>query len=400
MNRQFDTNTDQTISRTALFNLSFRIFFLGAGVFSIISISLWSAMFIFRFSLPVEAMTSSQWHAHEMIYGYAMAVIVGFLLTASKNWTGIKTLHGKPLATLFGLWAAARLLFLTGTPFLELAGLFDIAFSIMFIASLSYPIIKAKQWKQLAIVSKVLFLACFNILFYLGALGVLAQGVFWGVYGGLFLVISLILTLGRRVLPFFIEKGVDENVEVSNSKWLDLSNLVLFLSFTVNEVFFNQAPLSAYLALILFVINARRLIGWYTPGIWKKPLLWSLYLSFWFICLGFALYVASHFLGINKFLAIHAFAYGSIGVMTLGMMSRVALGHTGRGIQTPPPAIAYALGILLGGAVIRVLLPLLDSQRYLLWIGLSQALWLISFIIFIWVYLPILSKPRIDGRPG
>jgi uncharacterized protein involved in response to NO len=73
MNRQFDTNTDQTISGTALFNLSFRIFFLGAGVFSIISISLWSAMFIFRFSLPVEAMTSSQWHAHEMIYGYAMA---------------------------------------------------------------------------------------------------------------------------------------------------------------------------------------------------------------------------------------------------------------------------------------------------------------------------------------
>jgi uncharacterized protein involved in response to NO len=168
----------------------------------------------------------------------------------------------------------------------------------------------------------------------------------------------------------------------------------------VNEVFFYQAPLSAYLALILFVINARRLIGWYTPGIWKKPLLWSLYLSFWFICLGFVLFVASHFLGIDKSLAIHAFAYGSIGVMTLGMMSRVALGHTGRGIQAPPPAIAYAFGILLGGAIIRVLLPLIDTQRYLLWIGLSQALWLISFIIFIVVYLPILSKPRIDGRPG
>jgi len=345
-------------------------------------------------------MTVSQWHAHEMIYGYALAVIAGFLLTAAKNWTGIQTLHGKPLALMFMLWLLARILFLTGTPIIELAATFDIAFSLMFIVALAHPIVKVKQWKQLALVFKIVTLAIFNILFYLGAMGFLTQGITWGVYGGLFMVISLILTLGRRVVPFFIEKGVDTPVKLRNSKWIDLSSLVFFVSFIVIEVFFTLPALSAILALILFVINARRLTGWYTPGIWQKSLLWSLYLAFWFLSIGFAMFAAAYFLGINKYLAIHAFAVGGIGAMTLAMMARVALGHSGRGIRKPPLIMAYAFGLLLIGAVFRVFLPLIDAGHYTLWIALSQVLWIIAFTIFSLVYLPILSKPRIDGRPG
>ncbi|MCP4008239.1 MAG: NnrS family protein, partial [Proteobacteria bacterium] len=238
------------------------------------------------------------------------------------------------------------------------------------------------------------------VLFYLGAMGFLTRGVDWGVYGGLFLVISLILTLGRRVVPFFIEKGVDNPVKLKNSKWIDLSSLVFFLSFTIIEVFFTMPALSAILALILFAINARRLTGWYTPGIWQKSLLWSLYLSFWFLCIGFALFATAYFPGINKYLAIHAFAVGGIGAMTLAMMARVALGHSGRSIQKPPRIMSYAFGLLLIGAVFRVFLPLIDAGHYTLWIALSQVLWIIAFTIFSLVYLPILSKPRIDGRPG
>jgi uncharacterized protein involved in response to NO len=260
--------------------------------------------------------------------------------------------------------------------------------------------VKAKQWKQLALVSKVIFLVIFNALFYLGAMGLISQGVDWGIYGGLFLVISLILTLGRRVVPFFIEKGVDKPVQLSNSKWIDLSSLLLFLTFTVIEVFFDKPMLSASIALMLFAINARRLIGWHTSGIWHKSLLWSLYLAFWFITAGFALFAASYFLGINKYLAIHAFAFGGIGAMTLAMMSRVALGHSGRGIQNPPAIMAYAFAILLLGAVVRVIFPLVSEGHYTLWVGISQLLWIIAFTIFSVVYLPILSKPRIDGRPG
>ena len=348
----------------------------------------------------MQTLSSYQWHAHEMIYGYAMAVIAGFLLTAAKNWTGIQTIYGKPLALMFILWALARILFLTGTASIELAAIFDMSFSLMFIVALAHPIVKVKQWKQLALVSKVIFLVVFNALFYLGATGQMPQGLSWGIYGGLFMVISLILTLGRRVVPLFIENGVDKPIKLHNSKWLDLSSLLFFLAFTVIEVFFDKPALSASLALILFTVNARRLIGWYTPGIWHKSLLWSLYLAFWFITVGFALFAASYVMGINKYLAIHAFAFGGVGAMTLAMMSRVALGHSGRGIQNPPAIMAYAFAALLFGGVVRVMFPLISAEHYTLWVGISQLLWIIAFSIFCVVYLPILGKPRIDGRPG
>lgn len=392
--------SNDTPNSFALFNLSFRPFFLGAGIFSILSIGLWSLIYIFRFQLPIEAMSSNQWHAHEMVYGYGMAVLSGFLLTAAKNWTGVQTINGKPLILLFGCWALARILFLGGTQQLQLAAAFDLLFGLGVVLALAHPIVKVKQWKQLPLVLKILLLLIFNGLFYLGAIGVLDKGINWGIYGGLMLIISLVMTLGRRVMPFFIERGVDETVTLSNSIWLDRSNLFLFLGFSIVEVFFNQPLLSSILALLLFGINAKRLIGWHTPGIWQKNLLWSLYLAYWFICLGFALYAGAYFLGLNEFLAIHALAYGGIGIMTMGMMSRVSLGHTGRGIHNTHQALPYAFGILLSGAFIRVLLPLVFPAQYLLWVGLSQLAWVISFCIFTFLYFPLLINPRTDGRPG
>jgi len=380
----------------ALFNLGFRIFFLGAGIFSIVSILMWSAIFHFQFSLNIQTISIFQWHSHEMIYGYSIAVIAGFLLTAVKNWTGVQTLYGKPLILLFSLWAAARLLFMFGTSYLFVAGIFDVLFLLFLIFAVSYPIIKVKQWKQLAILSKLVLLMICNILFYLGALNVLDNGVFWGIYGGLYLIIALILTIGRRVLPFFIQNGVGYQVKLFNSNWLDISILLLLLVFLVSELFLKNQILSSYLALALFVVNAIRLIGWHTSGIWKKSLLWSLYLSFWFICFGFLLFAV----GVSKFIAIHAFAVGGVGVVTMSMMSRVTLGHTGRDISKAPKVISYALGILLFSAIIRVIMPLLDTQNYIIWIGLSQGLWIISFLIFTIIYTPMLIKPRVDGKLG
>ena len=236
----------------------------------------------------------------------------------------------------------------------------------------------------------------FNILFYLGALNIVDNGVFWGIYGGLYLIIALILTMGRRILPLFIQNGVGYQVKLFNSKWLDISILLLFLAFFISELFLRNQVLSSYLALALFVMNAIRLIGWHTSGIWKKSLLWSLYLSFWFICFGFLLFAV----GVSKFIAIHAFAVGGVGVVTMSMMSRVTLGHTGRDISKAPKAISYALGILLFSAIIRVVMPLLDIQNYMVWIGLSQGLWIISFLIFTIIYFPMFMQPRVDGKLG
>jgi uncharacterized protein involved in response to NO len=384
----------------ALFNLGFRVFFLGAGIFSLVSISLWSAIYLFKLPLSIQSITSTQWHAHEMIYGYSMAVIAGFLLTAVKNWTGVQTLYGKPLILLFSLWAVARLLFLFGTSYIFIAGIFDTLFSLALILSISHPIIKVKQWKQLSILSTLILLITGNIFFYLGALNVFHNGVYWGIYGGLYLVIGIILIMGRRVIPFFIEAGVGYNVKLFNSNWVDISSQLFLIAFIVSELFLKNQILSSYLALALFLVHAIRLIGWHTSGIWEKSLLWSLYLSFWFICIGFLLFAGIYFVGVSKFLAFHAFAFGGIGVLTMSMMSRVALGHTGRDVRNPPKAISYALGILLFGAVIRVVVPLFYTLNYDILIGLSQVLWIISFLIFTIIYFPVFIKPRIDGLFG
>ena len=384
----------------AIFNLGFRPFFLGASIFSIVTISLWFLVINNYVSLIVNNITLYQWHAHEMIYGYSIAVIAGFLLTAVRNWTGVQTLNGKPLAILFGLWVIARVLFLFGTQYLLYAALFDLAFSLYLGIAIVTPIIKVKQWKQLGVLAKIILLTIGNICFYLGFFGYMDNGVHIGIYGGLYLIIGLVMTIGRRVIPFFIERGVGYEIKLINYRWVDISNLILILVFFISELFLNNANLSAVMAFGLFITNSTRLYFWHTPGIWKKPLLWSLFLSLMFIDLGFLLFALIPLLSISKFIALHALAFGGIGIITLSMMSRVSLGHTGRNINEPSVLIKYALILFSCGAVVRVFLPLVMMDYYLSWIVISQLLWITSFLLFAIVYTPILTQPRADGESG
>lgn len=391
-----EAHSSQNTPRFSLFELGFRPFFLGAGIFAIATIALWAAVYLLGVSIPMQSMSPFQWHAHEMIYGYAMAVIAGFLLTAVKNWTGISTLSGTWLAYLFVFWLIARICFAIGGSLLGYAAGFDVLFSVVLLIAICRPIVISRQWKQMAIVSKVGIMLVLNAMFYAGLFGWLENGLFWGAYGGLYLLLGLILTMGRRVIPFFIERGVGYRVSLFNSKWLDVSSLVFFVGFFISEIFLRNQAVSAYLALALFVINAVRLIGWYTVGIWRKSLLWGIYLSFWFISLGFLMFTAAQWFGLPVYLAIHAFAYGGVGLITIGMMSRVSLGHTGREVGNPPKLTGYAFGILLLGAVVRVVVPLFDMANYASWIGLSQLLWMLAFSIFVVTYAPILVKPGIE----
>jgi len=386
--------------RFPVFNLGFRIFFLAAALLAIASITVWGGILHWQWPVNSGSIPLTHWHAHEMLHGYAMAVIAGFLLTAVRNWTGLPTPQGKMLALLFIPWLVARLAFLTGQQILPVAFFADMLFVVCLATAISYPIIKTQQWRQLAVLAKLILLGVCNLAFYLGASGQLEQGLYWGNYGALYLVIGLILTMGRRVVPFFIERGVGYEVTLFNSNWLDFSSLGLFLVLFISELFLHNPLLSSVAALALFVINAIRLIGWHTPGIWKKSLLWSLYLAMWLISFGLLLLGLVYWLGISKFIAIHALGFGGIGLITLSMMSRVALGHTGRNIHQPPAVMPLAFVLLMLGAAVRTLLPLIDSSHYLLWVGVSQLLWLAAFAIFTWVYFPILTQPRVDGAPG
>ncbi len=385
----------------AWLRLGFRPFFLAAGGFAVIAMLAWFAAYAGGQSLPFAGLGAVSWHAHEMIFGYGMAVVSGFLLTAVRNWTGIPTLRGAPLLALLVFWLLARLLLLLGDArLLAAAASFDLLFGAVLVAAISVPIVRKRLWSNLAIVGKIVLLVVSNLVFYLGVAGTLEQGVYWGLYSGLYLLVALIFTLSRRVLPFFIERGVDARIELYNNKWIDIASLVLFLAFWIAELMRPNGPAVAVLAGLLFVLHLVRLLGWYNAGIWSKPLLWVLYLAYAAMVAGFALKAGVYLFGLSPFLALHAFAVGGIGMMTLGMMTRVALGHTGRDVFDPPPVLKLVFGLLLAAALVRVLLPLLAEAYYVVWVGLSQWLWIGAFLVYFLVYFPILTRPRIDGQDG
>jgi uncharacterized protein involved in response to NO len=386
----------------ALFELGFRPFFSAAGLFAVTSVLVWMAIYVFAAPLSPGGLPPTFWHAHEMVFGYAMAVVAGFLLTAVSNWTGIATLRGAALAALFLLWLAARAAyFLPIKSALAVAALADLLFALGLLVGVTLPVSRVKQWKQLGIVSMLCLILAANAVFFAGAMGYLDQGISWGLYAGLYLLLALVFVMARRVIPFFIERGVDEAFSARNRLWIDIASLVLFLVWAVLDVFTGQATLVAWVSAALLVIHAWRMRDWYTAGIWKKPLLWSLYLGYAFLVLGFALKALSVWQGVSSTsLALHAFAFGGIGLMTIGMMSRVALGHTGRSVFESPGVLAPMFALILLGALTRVVVPLFAESHYVLWIAASQVLWVLGFGIFSAVYIPRLIRPRIDGRRG
>jgi uncharacterized protein involved in response to NO len=397
---QINKSNQENAKKFALFNLGFRPFFLGASIFAVVSIVSWMLAYFSNGLINTEHVTMNQWHAHEMLYGYGMAVVAGFLLTAVKNWTGIPTLFGKPLAILFTLWCVARVLFLFGTIFLPLAAIADLLFGLMLIVAITVPIIKAKVWMQLAVVVKVLLLFIGNIVFFLGYFEVLANGMLYAINGAVLLFVSLILMIGRRVIPFFIERGTDVRVQLKQYKWLDISILIVFLALFLNIIFIQAHYLTTLLAWTLFALNGIRLYNWHTAGIWRVALLWSLYLSAWFINLGFLFIGLQAENGQLSILTLHMFTIGGIGLMTLSMMSRVALGHTGRDIRSPSPWIKIAFACLFASVLFRVLMPMITMQLYAVWVLIAAIFWVVGFSIYAFIYIPILIKPRVDGTFG
>ncbi|HEB83229.1 MAG TPA: NnrS family protein [Gammaproteobacteria bacterium] len=384
-----------------VWRLGFRPFFLGAGLFAIIAMAVWMASYIYGIEFAFAGLQPVQWHAHEMLFGYTMAVVAGFLLTAIKNWTGISVLRGLPLAALFSLWLIARLLPLSGLDVsLSLVAVFDVGFIVLLTLACMRPVLMVKQYKQVGIISKLFLLALSDLVFYLGVGGVLAEGVQWGLYSALYMIIALVLVMMRRVVPMFIKNGIEGEYEAVNRTWLDISSLALLLVLWLLDVFTGYQQAVAITALVLALLHLIRFAGWYTNRIWSKPLVWVLMAAYGFIILGFALKAASYYLGTTVFLSIHAFTVGGIGVLTVGMMSRVSLGHTGRNVFEPPGIVFWIFASVFLGAIVRVLFPLFAMPQYVYWIAISQVLWMLGFAIFVYVYAPMLLAARVDGRDG
>ena len=393
-----DLNQESNYPTPPLLRLGFRAFFFAAGIIGITSMLIW--ILLYQGLISSSYVLPQYWHAHEMVFAYASATIVGFLLTASRNWTGVQTLYGKPLLALLILWVLGRFSPWISAELLWYQMLLDSGFLLLSTVAIAYPIIKAKNWNNVSIIAKLALLFAAHIAYYLGLMGLLDNGIYIGIYAGFYLVISLLFMMSRRLLPFFIERGLGLEAQLKNSKFLDLSSLVLFLLFLLVEVFFPSSnPLFALLPLALFLIHTKRLINWFNVGIWRKSLLWSIYLAYGLFVLGFLLNALSYFLVLPPHLDLHSFAFG-IALMTLSMMCRVSLGHTGRNVFDPPKALNLMFVLLVLSFVFRVVFPSVLVAYYESWILISQLLWIGAFSYFSIVYTPMFFKPRTDGQFG
>ncbi|MBV7435438.1 NnrS family protein [Cardiobacteriaceae bacterium TAE3-ERU3] len=381
----------------ALFALGFRIFFASSAVFAVLTMTWWMGIFGFGIGAGKLNMAPLYWHGHEMVFGYSMAVVAGFLLTAVQNWTKQPMPHGRALFVIWLPWLLARLLFAFGT-WIGLAMALDVLFGCLLVYAVGKPVFAVKQWRQMGILSKLVLMVIANLLFIAGTYRWLALGQHWGLYLGVFVILALLLTIGRRVTPFFIQNATGATLR--NSALVDRLSLFSFFAFFVLEVFTPWHTLASWCALAAALANGYRLIGWHTPKLWRIPLLWSMYLSLWAVVAGFLMYFLRLWLPIAPSLAMHMLALGGIGIMTFSMIGRVSLGHTGRNIHAPPKRLVIGFYLLLLALLFRVIMPLFLPSQYLVWMIHAQALWIIAFILMVTAYARIWATPRPDGRPG
>ena len=395
---QIDDPDNKTKKNTfALFALGFRPFFLFAAFSAFSLIALW--LFELSGKITISGYyTPTGWHAHEMLFGYTVAVIAGFLLTAAGNWTGMKMINGKQLALLSVVFLLGRFApFIPELPYWVIAAL-DLAFLPLVALLIAIPVFKVKQWSNFVFVPLILAMAAANLMVHLSALNIIDSSIVTGSRLMIYLVILIIVIMGGRVIPFFTERGV---VGVTTKKWVwieRLSSLSVILM-VLGEMFFSGNVVIGYLAMFAAITNFIRVAGWYSNKIWQVPLVWILQIAYLWIVFGFVIKGWVIFDINERLFAFHAFTVGGIGIMTLGMMARVSIGHTGREMVLSS-WMTLAFILINIAAITRVIMPMFMPHLYLVFIQFSGWLWVSAFIIFFVVYTPMWMKPRIDGRPG
>jgi len=388
----------ENIFKYPLFALGFRSFFSLAGLSALILLIVWNAYLKGEWSADVYY-PPRYWHAHEMLLGYTSAVVAGFLLTAIKNWTGKETLNGDPLAWLSLLWLYGRI-----TPFYAgllpdaLIALVDFAFLPLLAYVASKPLLESKNHQNLRFVGFLLVLAIGNGFIHAEMLGFWDSSAKTGLDIVLAAIILLILVIAGRVFPLFTERGLSGTLIIKNPLADNLA-LAVSVAYFASQLLAASPPVLATLAILAAIANFWRISVWYMGRIWYVPLLWVLYLGYGWIIFGFVFSALAAYGAVPSSLALHAFTVGGIGVLTLGMMARVSLGHTGRLLKACNATVIAFLLINLA-ALMRVVLPLAAVAWYDLFVYVSAFCWLAAFALFAFVYAPVLTAPRIDHQQG
>jgi uncharacterized protein involved in response to NO len=378
----------------ALWSLGFRPFYLAASLFAVISVLLWACEYAGW--LPGSYMQTPFRHAHEMLFGYTLAVIAGFLLTAVRNWTSRPTPTDGALAALVILWIAGRVMVLT--PFDVASALVNAAFPLALALAIARPLVAARNRRNYFFVILLVALAAIEILVHAAQLEWFPWPEAVGLQMGLDVVLFIVCVVAGRVIPMFTNNGVPGAGAMRNSvvERIALGSILVLIA---ADAFAMEGR---FLVAILTVAAVAHLARWMLWRPWRTlraPLVWILHLAYAWA----PIYLALRILAIQGTVAppwaIHALTIGLIGGMTLAMMTRTARGHTGRRLEAGAPEVAMYVLVQLA-ALVRVFGPLVAGDAYVATVVTAGILWAAAFALFALRYAPMLVRPRVDGRPG
>ena len=378
----------------ALWNLGFRPFYLLASIFSVFSVLLWAAQF--SGLAPAIYLSDPVWHGHEMLFGYTLAIIAGFLLTAVQNWTGQPTPSGTPLMALAAAWVAGRVLVLT--PFALTSALVNAAFPIAVGVAIAIPLRRARNTRNYFFVALLVVMGALNFAMHMAMLGRFSLSPHVGLQLELDLVLLIMVLMGGRVIPMFTNNGIPGTNATRHAlveKAAQGSVLLLFAA----DLWQLPQHLSAVIALTACVAHAWRLYLWKPWRTLAMPLVWILHAAYAWIVVYLLLRGLTSLDLLAGSYAVHALTVGAIGGMTLGMMTRTARGHTGRLLVADGFERAMFLSIQVA-AVVRVFGGIASPGLYIVSMQLSAAIWAVAFGLYALRYWPVLTRPRLDGKPG
>lgn len=388
----------KAMSIAPLLRLGFRPFFLLGSLLAVLAIPLWLAALQGYQVWPQPMGGWLAWHRHELVFGFAGAIIIGFLLTAVQTWTGRPSLSGTPLAVLVVLWLIARLAWWSGVPGLLLAA--NLAVLLGATLAMAHLLWAVRQSRNYPIVGVLLLLSGADLLVLTGVAQANDGWQRQGAWAAVWLVAAMMGLIGGRVIPFFTQRGLGRVTAVQPWPWLDWGLLVTtaLLAVLHAEGVALQPRLGCGLLFGLLAIgHGVRLGRWFDAGLLRVPLLWSLHLAYaWLVvaCCGMALW---HFgLLSDASQALHALTVGAMSGLILAMLARVSLGHTGRPLELPR-GIATAFALLNLGGLFRVVGV---EFWYLPSLWLAGICWCAAFGYFLYRYAPMLCRGRVDGHPG
>lgn len=387
--------TKHTFANHPLWGLGFRPFYLLAAIFAVISLPLWIVQYLH--GLPILPNVGLFWHMHEMIFGLAAAVIVGFVFTGARNWTGLWTPRGMHLAALAGLWLAGRFAMLFIHP--GIAAVIDIAFLPCAAWSIYRVLYRSGNKRNMFLVGLLGLLTVANIAFHGAVLGLITFNPITAMQAAILVVVTIESVIGGRVIPGFTSNGVPGTKPVVNPK-RDRIAITLAVVTSIAWILSLPAPLVAALAIATGCAQLVRIAGWKPHRTIRNPLVWILQLSYAWIPIGFILLALSSLNFVSNSAAFHALTVGSMAGLMIGMMTRTALGHTGRQLKAGRSELVMYLLIQLA-AIARVCAAIHPSASLRNGaLTLAAISWTSAFLLYVVIYGPYLYRARIDGKEG